>query len=550
MLQDYDWCDVLASSDCQDAYTVFNSVIISKFNDACPYKEFNVVRGNDKPWMTRGLKLSIRHKNKLFRLYKKKKSADNGKQYKLYKSKLQHVLRTAKKTYFTRLFEESKSCLKKSWSVINKVIGRKNSVQCNKQFVIDNEVVTDKQEIVNAFYDYYVSIGPDMAENIPVVLNKPQDYLTSSYVNSFYLKPVGKEELFGVVKQMRNVCAGLDGINAFVVKEILDVITQPLLHVINMSFEQGVLPSQLKTACITPLYKGGDALLLKNYRPVSVLPVLSKVFEKLMCNRLTEFISSKDILHKNQFGFRKNHSTELALTVLTEKLMHALDNGEHTIGLFLDLSKAFDTVNHDILLYKLSHYGIRGVALDWFKSYLNNRNQAVKFDVISDVKAVVCGVPQGSILGPVLFLLNVNDLFCVSSVLYTIMFADDTNMFIQGKNISELENIMNEEIKKKVTWLYANMLSLNIDKTYCMLFTDSKRHSNRVVNIYINGSHIETAFETKFLGVILDNKLSRKSHIDYISLKIAKGIGIVKKAKFCFTKKTLLSLYCTFIFLT
>ena len=172
-----------------------------------------------------------------------------------------------------------------------------------------------------------------------------------------------------------------------------------------------------------------------------------------MCNRLTKYVTTNEILNKNQFGFRKGHSTEIALAVLTDKIMNALDKGEHTIGLFLDLSKAFDTVNHKILLSKLSHYGIRGVALEWFKSYLHKRIQIVKLGGVSDQQDIVYGAPQGSILGPVLFLLYVNDLLSVSNVLYSIMFADDTSVFIHGKNINELENIMNAEIKRIVTWL-------------------------------------------------------------------------------------------------
>lgn len=329
---------------------------------------------------------------------------------------------------------------------------------------------------------------------------------------------------------------------------IRHAIIKPLTHVINLSFSQGVFPSQLKKAYVIPLYKGGDSQLMKNYRPVSVLSVFSKVFERLMYNRLMEYISNHNVLYNFQFGFRQDHSTEIALTVFIDKVMNALDNGQHVIGIFLDLAKAFDTVNHEILIKKLRHYGIRGNALEWFRSYLSGRTQIVKFTIDSDEKEIVCGVPQGSILGPLCFLLYVNDLASVSDLLYSVMFADDTNMFAQGKNLCALENAINDELKKVVKWLYTNKLSLNIGKTHCMIFTNCRQLCNRVGNIYINGVNIETVSQTKFLGVLIDNKLKWSTHIEYISAKIAKGIGIIRKTKVILDKDTLLTLYYTFIY--
>ena len=213
-------------------------------------------------------------------------------------------------------------------------------------------------------------------------------------------------------------------------------------------------------------------MIFSNYRPVSLLCSLSKVLEKIMYNRVISFLNENDVLFKYQFGFRKSHSTYLALTVLMDKLIKSLENGNYVVGVFLDFSKAFDTVDHKILLAKLCHYGIRGSALDWFSSYLTNRKQFVTYNnERSELMNINCGVPQGSILGPLLFLIYVNDLANVCKFTMPIFFADDSNLFQDGESLNEIENILNEELNEIVKWLKVNKLTLNVDKTQCMLFT-------------------------------------------------------------------------------
>ena len=210
----------------------------------------------------------------------------------------------------------------------------------------------------------------------------------------------------------------------------------PLTHIMNMSILHGVFPSELKIAKVIPLFKAGDKMVMSNYRPVSVLPLFSKILERLMYTRLLKFINENGLLYKFQFGFRESHSPNLAIIYLVDKISNALEEGDYVLGLFLDFSKAFDTVNHNILFEKLEFYGVRGTALDWFKSYLNAREQYVVFDgTESSHKHISCGVLQGSILGPLLFLLYINDLAMVSDKLFSLLFADDSNMFFYPAKI-------------------------------------------------------------------------------------------------------------------
>ena len=250
------------------------------------------------------------------------------------------------------------------------------------------------------------------------------------------------------------------------IQKTIHVIAKPLSHIINLSFSFGIVPDQLEISRVIPLFKSGSKSSFDNYRPISILPSFSKILEKAFYNRLYSYLTESNILCSNQYGFRKGYSTAFALIDLHDKVSAALDNKKLAVGLFMDLSKAFDTVNYDILFMKLYHYGIRGVALDWIKSYLSNRFQFVQSNnSASSLEKINCGVPQGSILGPLFFLIYINDICNVSSLAKVILFADDTNLLFSNNDPYELIKTLNSEIPKFSHWLTVNKLTLNIDKT-------------------------------------------------------------------------------------
>ena len=364
--------------------------------------------------------------------------------------------------------------------------------------------------------------------------------LKGTYMNSIFLRPTPEQEILEICGSFRSgPASGYDQITVNVVKETVDVIIQPLTYIIDLSLSSGVVPDQMKIARVIPLFKSGDLSLFTNYRPVSVLPAFSKNLERIVYNRLINFLNKYSILSCNQYGFRKNHSTAYALIQLYDKLSDAIDKGNVTLGLFIDLSKAFDTVNHDILVAKLEFYGVRGVALEWFESYLSCRSQFVQYNgYSSSSKYIKRGVPQGSILGPLLFLLYINDLCDVSKALDFILFADDTNIFYSHKDQNYLMEIVTTELKKLSSWFQASKLSINIKKSNFILFKTKQNRRKLDLHFLIN----------LFLGVILDEHLSWKPQIQNVARKISKSIGIICKSSFFLNKNSLCTLYYSLVY--
>ena len=299
-----------------------------------------------------------------------------------------------------------------------------------------------------------------------------------------------------------------------------------------------------------PLHKTGDSNNFSNYRPISILPCFSKILEKLIYSRISTHLLENNILYCHQYGFRKKYSTELALLQLVNNISSALEDEKFVIGVFLDLTKAFDTVNHKILVSKLNRYGLQDVALKWFSNYLMDREQYVSINgCLSTKSKIPVGVPQGSILGPLLFLIYINDLAMTCNKFLPILFADDTNLIASHSDLNTLVEHVNEELLEVSRWFQLNKLTLNIKKCNFMIFSNiNKTFPEDKPRVLINGTEICQVPYTKFLGVIIDDHLNWKQHIDVVCMKSMKMLGILRKICPFVLPSSHLTLYYSLLF--
>ena len=391
----------------------------------------------------------------------------------------------------------------------------------------------------------FVSIGENLVKKIPAAKNR-SSYLENIEWNdrNMFLFPTDNAEVLKALCNLKlGKSVGIDGISTEILRSCYDVIVPILVSLINKSIDEGLFPEPLKIAKVTPLYKSGKKTNTDNYRSISVLPVISKIFERVMFDRLYGYFTKEKLLYNKQFGFRSGYNTIYALAEMLENIRY--DEKSVFTSILLDLSKAFDTIDHSILIKKLERYGVRGLCLDWFISYLKNRKQFVSIQgADSELANISCGVPQGSILGPLLFIIYINDLPNSCKDILPYLFADDTNgLYRQSKG--EIKNdSLNSVLNELVEWLSQNKLSLNTKKTQLLHF-----FGYTADNLTLNGEIIRSKnyLEDKYLGIVLDKWLNFAEHVRYVKAKLCKHINVLKRLKSIVSKNILLRYYNTYI---
>ena len=470
--------------------------------------------------------------------------------YKQFRNSFTSIKRKAGKSHYTNKFNNANNNIKEKWKVINETLNRNNSRTSIDKIIFNNQTIENKAEICNLFNNHFIAMTSNTSNDVSNNHNLDV-YLNNSPTNSIFFENATQLEILSVTQKLRNKSSTSDdNLSMYIIKKLISFLLVPLNHIFNLSLNLGIFPHQFKLSKIIPVFKKGKNDDINNYRPISLLSPISKILEKLIFNRLSLFIEKNSILHKNQFGFRTSHSTELAITDFTQQIMHDMNDKQMTLGLFLDLSKAYDVINHELLLKKLDHYGIRGIANSWFKSYLSSRKQYVSIENFSSNLAdVVNGVPQGSILGPILFLLFINDLCTLSSKIKCILFADDTNLFYSSNNLKDCTDLLNQELNIYSSWFTSNKLKINYTKCSYMIF-GPKILTNSITDlpIKLNNTLISRTEKTKFLGLIITENFSWNEHLNYLSLKVNKLIGLFHKIKNKLPYSTLISLYYTFIY--
>ena len=533
-------------------YDIFVKKITELYNMCFPLTRMSRKAYKNKSWFSSALRNSYNQKNLLYKNWIKSGNINDKNVYLQFKKKYLNSCKTAKINYYSNLFNKQTNSMKDIWKHLNNIISNKATCSNNnsiKKIVTDNATYEDSYDIANVLNEFFCSIGGNLAKAVPLVSKCFTEYLCPSVCNSISVEYVTVNELLNLINRLDiGKASGDDGISAQLVKENCEYLVYPLVSIFNISLSSGIVPNKLKVAKVIPLYKKGTETSPANYRPISLLSVFNKLLEKIVYKRLYNFFQKENILYKYQFGFRENHSTSLAVLEVTDFCYENLEQNNYVLGLFIDLQKAFDTVDHSILLHKLYNYGVRGIMYNWIENYLFDRYQYTCINQIkSDLRQISCGVPQGSVLGPLLFLIYINDIYRATVDAKPKIFADDTNVFVIGKSLKEIELKANNCLLDIYHWCSSNKLTINIEKTCYTVFCPKSSEIVNSLDIIIGNNKVVFTSSCKYLGIIIDSKLNWKEHIDSVYKKLIKFSSIFYKIRELLPYQCLKLLYYSFI---
>ena len=460
------WHQELNSNTVEEDFSKFHDELCAIIDTYAPEKEKKISAKKvvQDPWITRGILTSLRKQKKLYSQMLHSKTAVATNKYKTYRNKLKGIIRKSRIKYLHDKCTEFKQDSRRLWQSINKMIGMEN----NKKHVIESIrsgklLKYDPYSITNTFCEFFSTVGEKHAEKFKTTTEEIQSYLgkIESNTKTLFLHLCTESEIVILIKNLPyKTSSRHDNISNVLLKKISNNIKYPLSIIFNKSIEQGKFPEAMKIVDVSPLYKSKDQNECTNYRPISLLLTISKLLEKIMYKRTYNFLEHTGQLYNSQYGFRTGHSCENAVSELLAEIIKGKQEGLYTVSMFLDLSKAFDTLEHEVLLKKFEKYGIRGIANKWFRDYLTNRKIRTKCAVAStgkteysEYKEIKYGTPQGSCLGPLIFIIFTNDLHKQLQHCNSILFADDTTLYKSHWNLQYLNWCIEDDMERIVKWL-------------------------------------------------------------------------------------------------
>ena len=437
------------------------------------------------------------------------------------------------------------------WKTLNELISRNKSGTSPSCIISeDNNTITDSKSIATVLNEYFTLIGTKLADKIKSTFQPKPLQPSSNLPFSFEFEEVDIALVHQELSCLKtNKATGLDQISAKLPKDSASTIAYSLTKIINASLVSETFPDIWKKGKIIPLFKCNDPTAPNNYRPITILPVLSKIMERIVHRQIYKYLQEHKLITSDQFGFRPYLSTNVALTRVTEEILYNMDNKLITGAVFIDLRKAFDTVDHTLLLTKLRHIGFSAPVINWFTSYLSSRTAVTSINNITSCrKPVTVGVPQGSILGPLLFLIYINDLPQRLKNCKSILYADDTLIYYTARTKTELQEKINEDLNSLSQWLNNNLLTLNYEKTKFMIFANKKQPiSDSIVDINIQNKKILQEKSFEYLGVTLTSDLTWHEHVDNMMTKINQRLGVLRRIKEYLDLNTRCVLYTSLI---
>ena len=522
---------VTLGDDVNIAYERLLSTVNTIFDNFYPIQTKNIKQKDvDKPWIDNNIKALIKDKHRLQAKFNRRPMRF-GDQYRTVRNMVNVRIKFAKEEFYKMKLEEANGNGKAIWKILNNLMKSKKSKSTYiSKLKVDGREITDQNKIADSLNNFFSNIGKSLSEELPHTDADPLLYMRGTYPTIEEFDPTSIDEIKCIIRKLNKNSPGPDGIPLILLKNNVNMISPLVCEFINLSMSKSVYPSELKRARVTPLFKGGDSMDMGNYRPISNLSIINKIFEKVIHARLSEHIETNNVITNSQFGFRKNLSTQSALLSLTDKILNTLGSNHVGAALFMDFKKAFDSINHDILLRKLQFYGFHGKIYQWIKSYLSNRSQYIKLEEAeSSLQNIEFGVPQGSILGPLLFLIFINDMPNCSEIIFFCLFADDSNLFINATDFDSLQSILNNELPKVSNWILVNQLSVNFKKTHYLVF--HRGNQPRSISLKLCNHKVPRQNCSKMLGIFIDDKLTWKDHIQHVTKKVASAVGVLNKLK-------------------